>query len=132
MTNVKKIGSDFEHEFCRMLTEHGFWNHFFTPDARGAQPFDVIAVKDGCAYAIDCKTCVANNFSIDRLEDNQVLAFSRWGECGNGMPWIAVKHKNEVHMIPYINLIQKSSVRIAEYITFDKWVKTLIYFRKTY
>lgn len=123
MTNVKKIGNDFEREFCGMLTKDGLWNHFFTPDARGTQPFDVIAVRKGKAYAIDCKTCVANYFTLDRLEDNQVYAFEHWIACGNGVPWIAVKHKDKVYMIPYIDLIQRPSVRIAEYITFDEWVK---------
>ena len=123
MTNVKKIGNDFEREFCGMLTEHGFWNHFFTPDARGAQPFDVIAVREGRSFAIDCKTCVANNFTIDRMEDNQVFAFDRWTNCGNGMPWFAVKHNDELYMLSYYQLGAKGKLKISECPTFDEWVK---------
>lgn len=95
------LGHEFEREFCAELARHGYWVHFLTPDARGAQPFDVIAVKDGRAYAIDCKTCVRQSFSLTRLEDNQVLAFERWLKCGNGDPKIAVKHRGKIYIVGY-------------------------------
>lgn len=125
MTNVKKIGSDFEKEFCGMLTKDGFWNHFFTPDARGAQPFDVVAVRKGKAYAIDCKTCVANYFTLDRLEDNQMYAFEHWTACGNGIPWIAVKHEGEVYMVAYQVLVTNRKVKLSECDTYAEWEKWL-------
>ena len=47
--NNKKIGTQFEQEFCNLLAQHGYWVHFITPDRTGSQPFDVIAVRDGKA-----------------------------------------------------------------------------------
>ena len=110
----KKIGTAFEKEMCDILAQRGYWVHFMAPDNRGAQPFDIIAVKDGRALAIDCKTCVANSFNISRLEDNQVYAFEKWLACGNEMPMIAVKHKGRITMIAYADLKERKSIKLCK------------------
>lgn len=99
--NNKKLGTAFEHKVCNMLSDLGYWVHFIVPDARGAQPFDIIAVKDGRPYAIDCKTCAAKVFDIGRLENNQIFAFEKWMRCGNGIPVVVVEHDNHVYCIEY-------------------------------
>lgn len=119
--NNKRIGTDFEREFCKILAENGFWVHFITPDRTGSQPFDVIAVKSGNAYAFDCKTCEASTFSINRLEDNQIMAFDKWLKCGNENAYIAIKHKDKIYIAPYLKIITMKSVRISEMIMFDDW-----------
>lgn len=111
--NNKKLGTAWEQEVCELMAQRGFWVHFIVPDARGAQPFDVIAVKDDHALAIDCKTCVANSFDINRLEDNQISSFEKWIQCGNEMPMIAVKHKGRLYWIPYTLLKDKRSIKFS-------------------
>ena len=119
--NNKKLGSCFEREFCRILAAEGFWVHFIAPDARGAQPFDVVAAKGGTAYAFDCKTCVAKYFDMSRMEDNQKTSFALWMKCGNGDPWVAVKHQEEVYLLRYADLLKKGKMDIAkEGIKYDK------------
>ena len=117
--NNKKLGNAFEKEICKLLAHRGFWVHFIVPDARGAQPFDIIAVKDGKAIAIDCKTCVANNFNINRLEDNQISSFEKWIACGNSDPVIAVKHDHKLYWIPYSMIQECKSVKLSELISDD-------------
>jgi Holliday junction resolvase len=117
----KKLGTEFEREFVKLLNSDGFWVHFIEPKRDGSQPFDIIAVKDGVAFAIDCKTCVKKTFNIDRLESNQVLAFNKWLRCGNSMPLIAVKHQGQIYMIPYLLLKKEKSLRINECEVFDNW-----------
>lgn len=112
--NNKRIGGAFEREMCGILAAQGYWVHFIVPDARGAQPFDIIAVKDGRAVAIDCKTCVADTFSIARLEENQIMAFNRWISCGNDMPIIAVKHEDHIYRIRYDELIQRQKIKLRD------------------
>lgn len=112
--NNKQLGTEWEQDFCDMLAGQGYWVHFMSPDNRGAQPFDVIAVKAGEAYAYDCKTCAANWFSMDRLEDNQVMAFEKWIRCGNTNPNIAVLHKNKIYLIPYSHLKAFGRVRLND------------------
>lgn len=108
----KKIGSAFERTLCQKLANLGYWVHFLAPDARGAQPFDIIAVKHGVAYAIDCKTCVAATFNISRLEENQFLSFEHWLRCGNTTPIIAVLHGGEIYAIEYDRLKEQRSIKL--------------------
>lgn len=110
--NNKKIGTAFEREVCELLKDCGYWVHFISPDNRGAQPFDIIAAKDGVAIAIDCKTCVANNFGLGRLEDNQIMAFEWWLKCGNTMPLVYVKHEGKITIIRYDVLKEKGSIKL--------------------
>lgn len=112
--NNKKIGSDWERKVCKYLAQKGYWVHFIVPDARGAQPFDIIAVRYGTALAIDCKTCVANTFNISRLEDNQISSFDLWLRCGNHHPMIAVYHKNKLYWIEYEELKKRQSIRLDD------------------
>ena len=104
MISNKYVGSQFEREICEILAKNGFWVHFISPDKRGAQPFDVIAVKNGIAWAIDCKTCEDYIFRINRLEENQKFAFEKWIRCGNENAILLVKHKDKVYAVEYLTL----------------------------
>lgn len=94
----KKLGNAFETEFCEILAEHGFWTHNMAQNAAG-QPADVIAVKEGEAYLIDCKVCSQGKFAYNRIEDNQELAMALWSECGNGYGLFALKFDTGIYMV---------------------------------
>ena len=108
--NNKRLGTAFEHEVCGYLNRRGWWAHFCSPDASGAQPFDIIAVKYGRALAIDCKTSVKRTFPASRLEDNQVYAFEKWLACGNEMPQIWVQYEGKIYAVKYAELKEKGKV----------------------
>ena len=110
--NNKKLGTDFENEFCDLLAKLGFWVHFITPDKAGSQPFDVIAVKNGKAYAFDCKTSSRKFFKKERLEENQKTAFDKWLRCGNANAYIAVKYEEHIYLLPYADFIKKHDGRV--------------------
>lgn len=110
--NNKRLGMKFEQDVCKLLSEKGWWVHFMSPDASGAQPFDIIAVKDGMAMAIDCKTSSRKTFSINRLEDNQIFAFERWIACGNLTPQVWVLHDGEIYAVFYDELKEKGTVEL--------------------
>ena len=101
MVNNKQLGTDFEQEVCQWLKEHQWWVHFFSPDRTGSQPFDIIAVKDGLAIAIDAKTSSTHRFSIDRLEENQKTSFDLWLKRGNHMPYVVVKYEGQMIWLTY-------------------------------
>lgn len=98
----KKLGNSFETELCEFLSMYGFWCHNMAQNASG-QPADVIAVRNGKPYLIDCKVCSTNKgFDLSRMEENQDLSMSLWNECGNGQGWFAMKlPNNAIYMIPH-------------------------------
>lgn len=98
--NNKKLGNGFETDLCELLFEKGFWAHNLAQNASG-QPADVLAVKNGRAYLIDCKVCSRGKFPFSRMEDNQNLSMKLWEECGNNEGWFALLLDEEIFMIPH-------------------------------
>lgn len=130
MPTNKKIGNDFEIEFCEMLYKEGFWVHNLAMNQAG-QPADVIAVKNGKAHLIDCKVCTGKKFTLSRIEENQHLAMDLWWERGNGYGWFAIKIEDNIymvdsHVLKYFSKTQ-SSMNERELFnvgkTFKEWVK---------
>lgn len=113
-SNNKKLGTEFEQEAVSILNNLGYWVHFIAPDIRGAQPFDVIAVRKSKPIAIDCKTSAVRRFNISRLEDNQVLAFEKWLRCGNPEPIVLVKYDNYIYCVGYLKLKAETSIRLEK------------------
>lgn len=113
----KKIGNDFEREFCEILSENRFWVHNFAQNQSG-QPADIIAVRDGGSFLIDCKVCITGRFQLNRIEENQQLAMQHWLDMGNDEAWFALKVNDEILMIHYRRLLyakeRKSILNIDE------------------
>ena len=108
--NNKKLGTDFENLMVEKLADNGYWVHFISPDNSGAQPFDIIAVKNGIPIAGDCKTSKDHIFRISRLEENQKTAFEKWLACGNPEPLIFVEYKSGIKIINYTDLKREGKV----------------------
>ena len=96
----KKLGNDFEQELCQILADAGYWVHNFASKKTG-QPADIIAVKNGKAYLIDAKECTREIFPLKRMEYNQELSMGLWIECGNTIPYFALKARNEIYIVAY-------------------------------
>lgn len=114
----KKLGNDFETEFCEILFNNGFWCHNLAQNAAG-QPADVIAVRDGKAYLVDCKVCSGRGFALSRVEENQELSMELWQQCGNGAGWFAFLLGEDIYMLsaPHIKLLSGAqSVLTKDYI----------------
>lgn len=86
----KKDGSAFEREFAEKLSAKGYWVHLLRDNQNG-QPFDLIAARDGVAFAFDCKECISGKFPLSRIEENQKTAMRLWMECGNNEPMFALQ-----------------------------------------
>ena len=123
----KKIGNGFEAEFCEKLFQNGYWVHNLAQNAAG-QPADVVAVKNGVPYLIDCKVCSGKVFSVSRIEDNQRMAMTLWRECLNGEGWFAVKFGENIYMITLSRLDSMVSKNLPEELfqrfalTFEEWL----------
>lgn len=128
----KLIGNHFEQEFCDYLAEHGFWAHNMAQTAAG-QPADVVAVKDGIGYLIDCKVCENDRFRLSRIEENQETAMTRWELCGNFPGLFALKLTDGsvwmIHLGPLLALrtagvssINAEKIRMMG-LELERWVK---------
>lgn len=127
----KKIGNNFESELCEILSMYGFWCHNLAQNSAG-QPADVIAIRNGEAYLIDCKVCSTDKgFALNRMEENQDLAMNLWNECGNGQGWFAMKlPTGDIFMVPHfvIKALQNSQSYLSPGVIYEagkpieKWV----------
>nr|DAJ20286.1 MAG TPA: holliday junction resolvase [Siphoviridae sp. ctuK76] len=125
----KKIGNDFENEFCKMLSENGFWVHNLAQN-RAGQPADVIAARDGGSFLIDCKVCITGRFQLNRIEENQQLAMQHWVDTGNEEAWFALKIENSTVMVRYSDLMLLKTVQsslnkseiLKHGVMLEKWV----------
>ena len=107
-------GSEFEKKFCEWLRERGYWALNIPRQKNGAQPFDVIAMKSrslksNMSIVCDCKVISGKQmrFPLERIEDNQWLAFESVSRKTRAFPCIAVYHVNsgQLYIIPYHALI---------------------------
>lgn len=128
----KKLGNKFETEFCETLFQEGFWTHNLAQNSAG-QPADVIAVRNGKAYLIDCKVCINDTFQFSRIESNQHTAMTLWKQSGNGYGWFALQLSNkDIYMIDHDLMIALSLTQssIGEYLIthyglpLGMWLKT--------
>ena len=107
-------GSQFERIIVRALGDCGYWAHRIAPDARGAQPFDVIAMGGGKVIAADCKVCQGGRFSFERFEDNQRLAFEliRQNNMNSNNLYIGIFawYDRKVYWIDYDSLLAQMRV----------------------
>ena len=113
--NNKIIGSNFEKDFMQYLANKGAWVHFIEGTAHtGSQPFDILTLKRDFATIYECKTLANKNglFPIDRIEQNQRLAFKRIRECGNEETdfVLAILWNNDIYFIHFdiIDFTQKN------------------------
>lgn len=113
--NNKRLGTEFEREAVKRLSEQGYWVHFITPASNGSQPFDIIASKDDKPFVADCKTTVTPHFNITRLEENQVMAFDLWLAKGNNGAFVLIKYADSIYKIPYRMLKGLKKINLEEY-----------------
>ena len=113
--NNKSLGSKFEKDFAEYLSIKGCWVHFIEGAAHtGAQPCDIIAIKNDRVQLYDCKTLNNKNgiFPLSRVEENQRLAFQRFRECWNEISTfaLAILWNNDLYFIDFDNIdfFQKS------------------------
>ena len=91
----KKRGSNFEKQFAKTLSKHGFWVRL---DKGYAQTCDIIAGKDNIIYLFECKMCSKDYFDLNRVEDNQSMSRQLFERCGNTEAWFVFKVKDEIYL----------------------------------
>ena len=120
--NNKVLGNTFERLFVEKLKDNGFWAHFIEPNRSGAQPFDVIAIRDGQTYVFDCKTSMKDSIGMNRLQLNQEFAFEKIQQAGCWHTYLAVLHEGRVYCVHY-NQLKYGSVKLNENLLFEQVIR---------
>ena len=113
MTGIK-----FEKAVVDMLGKNGYWAHRIAPDARGAQPFDVIAVGNGTVIVADCKVCGDGRFDEYRFRENQRYSFEAFrtknNNCDNVRIGLFAYYNDQVYWLPYWMLLNEGTIKLNE------------------
>lgn len=137
--NNKHIGNCFENQFAKIMSTYGCWV-YNTINKAGGQPADIIAVRNGKAFLIDCKVCENDVFVLSRIEENQRNAMELFAYCNNGEGcYFALKFADESIYIVQAETLFKaadlgtkkfSKFEIIHYQNFsmrcDEWAKEFI------
>lgn len=126
----RKLGTDFEREFCEILHAYGWWAYNLAQKP-GGQPFDVLCANYGSVWAVDCKVCSNNRFDFKRVEQNQLLAMESWEKRSGRMAWFALKLSDgSIYMVDYRRIrylmgeessMNESQIRSHE--TLEEWIE---------
>lgn len=109
-------GERFETLFCELLGKRGYWALKIPRDQRGAQPFDVIAIKGGDVLAVDCKVCASPRLSLSRIEDNQWLSFWQIKKKTFAEVGVAIYYDGDVYYVSYEKLLETQKKGYASFV----------------
>lgn len=110
------------------LYDIGYWVHLLeNKNYSNSQPADIIGIKGNETLVIDCKTLKneTGNFTLERLEENQILCFNKLKECGYRNYALAILYNNDVYFVPLIDVDLKSkSINVKNFpIIFENFYK---------
>lgn len=114
---MSKDWISFERDMCKILYTLGYWAHRISKDERGAQPFDIIALKRGSIFALDCKTCSKPRFEIKRAEINQCLAFDALLKRTDAVCGFVCLYDDDIYLVPFEMVrsnIDNASIRLTQ------------------
>lgn len=81
--NNKKLGNSTEQKFLELIQSQGGWATLIPPTHLG-QPVDVIAIVHNQYLFVDVKNCSGDRFSLNSIQDNQVLSMQKIVNAHNG------------------------------------------------
>lgn len=115
----KKLGNSFEKEMAEILSKEGYWVLIVTPKGHiNSQPMDIVAGKNNIIYCFECKTVHSKykRFPIERLEQNQILAYKKLKQTGNDNYFLVVKwNDKEIYKIPFEDIdFREKSIELKD------------------
>jgi Holliday junction resolvase len=98
-----KVGEKFEKELCKFFANRNYYVIYNNKGVSGAQCFDMLIIRDNVCFAIECKNLENKNgiFNIDRVEENQLLAYKRFLECRNHNFVLAILWNDNVYIVNF-------------------------------
>lgn len=96
-------GKKFEQDLCNFFANKHYYVIYNEKSINQSQPFDILIMRDNIAFAIECKNLENNSglFPLNRIEENQLLAFKRFSECRNHNFILAILWNDNVYFINF-------------------------------
>ena len=96
-------GRKFEEELCDYFSSQGYYVIYNEKGITGAQPCDIVIIKNNIAILVEAKNLDNKSgiFNLDRIEQNQVLAYNKFRSCKNTNFILAIKWKNNIWLIDF-------------------------------
>lgn len=108
----QKNGKKFEEELCNFFSKQGFYVIYNERNSSGAQPVDIVISKNNIITLVEAKNLENKNgrFTLDRVEENQRLAYKKFKKCNNSNMILAIKWNNSVYFIDFglLQFVDKS------------------------
>ena len=113
-------GEEFEIIVCNWLKDNGYWALLIPRNKSGAQPFDILAIRNSEIYAVDCKVCSEPRLRLSRIEDNQWLAFESIKKKTSATCGFVWYHEGKTGFIDYEDAVKArdlglNSINLEEY-----------------
>lgn len=85
-------GKVFEQKLLEYFSREGYYCLYMEKSAAGAQPCDIVIIKHNIATLIEAKNLDNQTgiFNLDRVEQNQRLAYSKFKSCKNSNYVLAI------------------------------------------
>lgn len=85
-------GKVFEQKLCRHFSKQGYYVLYMEKGITGSQACDIVIIKHNIATLIEAKNLDNQTgiFNLDRVEQNQRLAYSKFKSCKNSNYVLAI------------------------------------------
>lgn len=96
-------GKKFEEELCDYFSNQGYYVIYNEKGITGAQPCDIVIIKNNIATLVEAKNLDNKSglFNLERVEENQRMAFRHFKKCKNSNFILAIKWNNKVWFIDF-------------------------------
>lgn len=105
-------GKEFEKKLCEFYSKKGYFVIYNEKGVTGSQSCDIIVIKNNIATLIEAKNLTNKSgiFNLERIEQNQLLAYKRYTQCQNSRFILAINWNGGVYLLDLgmIDLFDKS------------------------
>lgn len=96
-------GKEFEKRLCEFYSKKGYFVIYNEKGVIGSQCCDIIVIKNNIATLIEAKNLTNKNgiFNLDRVEQNQLLAYKKYTQCHNSHFILVINWNGGVYLIDF-------------------------------
>lgn len=96
-------GKLFEKQLCDFYSKQGYFVIYNEKGIAGSQCCDIVVIKNNIATLIETKNLTNKNgiFNLERIEQNQLLAYKKYTQCHNSHFVLAINWNGGVYLLDF-------------------------------